>query len=129
MGFIMDDITLLNMAREASLLAYAPYSKVCVGAAILTDTGKVYTGCNVENSSLGATICAERCAAVKAASEGERNFVKIAVASNIRGITPCGICRQFLFEFSKGASIITEGKDGEPVSLPLEHYLPEGFRF
>lgn len=119
---------LFNMAREAAKFAYAPYSKVYVGAAILTKNGKVYTGCNVENSSLGGTICAERCAAVKAVSEGETEFVKIAVCSNIKGITPCGICRQFLYEFSCNAEIITEGEDGNIRCHPIEYFLPEGFR-
>ena len=97
----MNNVELINYAKKAMNNAYAPYSNFCVGAALLTDDGTVYTGCNIENSSFGATICAERTAAVKAVSEGHRRFTKIAIVSKAGGYTyPCGICRQFLSEFS-----------------------------
>ena len=88
----MDYEKLMEAAREAVKRAYAPYSSVHVGAAVLTSSGKVYAGCNVENVSYGATICAERVAAVKAVYDGERKFKAIAVASFLFEIMSCGIC-------------------------------------
>ena len=90
----MTDQELLNLADKAKQKAYVPYSKFQVGAAILTKEGKVFTGCNVENSSYGAAICAERTAAVKAVSEGYHDFEVIAIASNgsdKETVYPCGI--------------------------------------
>lgn len=91
---------LIKKASDMRKAAYCPYSNYQVGAAILTSSGKIYTGCNIENASFSATICAERTAAVKAVSEGEREFkaVAIAVSGNTYGY-PCGVCRQFLCEF------------------------------
>ena len=83
----MNNVELINYAKKAINNAYAPYSNFCVGAALLTDDGTVYTGCNIENSSFGATICAERTAAVKAVSEGHRRFTKIAIVSKAGGYT------------------------------------------
>lgn len=123
----MDYEKLMEAAREAVKRAYAPYSSVHVGAAVLTSSGKVYAGCNVENVSYGATICAERVAAVKAVSDGERKFKAIAVASDLREITPCGICRQFLTEFSDDMDIVTEDKDGGIIVHKLTDYLPDAF--
>src|SRR5689334_5222747 len=90
---------LAEKAAEARQRAYAPYSNFFVGAAIMTHDGKIYQGCNVENASYGLAICAERTAAVKAASDGVRSFKAIAV-SVPGGGTPCGACRQFLNEFN-----------------------------
>lgn len=96
----MDYITLINKAIAARENAYAPYSHFKVGAAVLMESGKIYTGCNVENSSYGATNCAERSAIFKAASEGERKIIALAVAGNdCDYIYPCGICRQVIGEF------------------------------
>ena len=96
----MTNEELISEAKKAMNMAYAPYSRFHVGAAILTETGKIYTGCNVENASFGATICAERTAAGKAVSEGHNRFEKIAVTGSSKEFTyPCGICRQFLSEF------------------------------
>ncbi|MBZ0309007.1 MAG: cytidine deaminase, partial [Anaerolineae bacterium] len=92
-------MALIADAIRASEQAYSPYSHYRVGAALLTTTGKIFLGCNVENASYGAAICAERTAVVKAVSEGERDFTAIAVATQ-NGGSPCGICRQFMFEFS-----------------------------
>lgn len=95
------DYELMQAAEAACENAYAPYSGFKVGAALLTGDGRIYTGCNVENSSYGAAICAERTAAVKAVSEGCVRFSAIAVTNSKGGLTyPCGICRQFLSEFA-----------------------------
>ena len=110
--------------------AYAPYSGYRVGAALLAANGKVYTGANVENSSYGAAICAERTAAVKAVTDGQREFVSLAVAAP--GSTaiawPCGICRQFLFEFGGGLRVITGAGADSLEALTLNELLANGFR-
>ena len=118
---------LYRIAREARENAYAPYSRFRVGAALLTRTGRVFTGVNVENASYGAAICAERTACVKAVSEGERDFTAIATVSD-RGAAPmCGICRQFLSEFSTEMKVIT-GADEEHLEVKtLAELLPENF--
>lgn len=103
----MDNLELLKMAEEAKEYAHAPYSKFKVGAALLTTSGKVYTGCNIECASFGGTNCAERTAVFKAVSEGERSFEKIAVASSNEEETfPCGICRQVMAEFGKDLIVV-----------------------
>ena len=95
----MDNKALIDMALKAMENAYAPYSGFKVGAALLCSDKKVYTGCNIENSSYGASNCAERTAIFKAVSEGEREFEKIAIVSSSGDFTfPCGICRQVLSE-------------------------------
>ena len=119
---------LYRTAREMVQSAYAPYSRFKVGAALLTKTGEVFTGVNVENSSFGATICAERTAFVKAVSEGYREFEAIAVASSDGVASPCGICRQFMFEFGDELKIIT-GEDEDNLKVTeITELLPEGFR-
>ena len=96
----MTDRELMNMAREASMNAYVPYSHFSVGAALECMDGSVYTGCNVENAALGSTICAERTACVKAVSEGRRSFRRIAIyADSENWCTPCGACRQVMTEY------------------------------
>ena len=95
---------LVEKAKEAMQMAYAPYSGYLVGAALLSEDGSVYTGCNVENASYGATNCAERTAIFKAVSEGKRRFRAIAICGGKNGViqeeaSPCGICRQVLREF------------------------------
>src|SRR3972149_3755316 len=97
--------TLVERARDARQWAYAPYSNYAVGAALLTASGKIYDGVNVENAAYPDSICAERTAAVKAVSEGEREFTALAVAS-ANGGTPCGSCRQFLSEFGLDTAIL-----------------------
>lgn len=118
---------LLEKAEEAMGNAYVKYSNFRVGAALLTKSGKIYTGCNIENSSYGATICAERVAFVKAISEGESEFEAIAVASDLKGFTyPCGICRQFMSEWGLDIKIIT--KSGDKVRVhTVGELLPEAF--
>ena len=123
------DVDLYKLARKAARNAYAPFSGFRVGAAILTTTGEIFTGVNVENSSYGATICAERVACAKAISEGFRNFEAIAVAtySGVQAV-PCGMCRQFLFEFAPNLKVIT-GRDEENIEVTsLDELLPKGFR-
>lgn len=123
----MDYRKLLNEAIAIKSRAYAPYSKVTVGAALLTKSGKVYTGVNVENASFGATNCAERTAVFKAISEGESNFVAIAIASNLKEIiTPCGICRQVLIEFDDDIDVIL-GDDQQMQVYKINQLLPAGF--
>ncbi|MCL2110929.1 MAG: cytidine deaminase [Clostridiales bacterium] len=126
----MTDIELYEMAEGASEGAYAPYSGYRVGAALLAADGTVYTGANVENSSYGATICAERTAAVKAVTEGKREFEALAVAAPGTGgpAWPCGICRQFLFEFGGDLRVIC-GADAEHIeAVTLDGLLAHGFR-
>lgn len=123
-------LSLYDMAAKATANAYAPFSGFRVGAALLAESGRVYSGVNVENSSYGATICAERTAFVKAISEGERRFVAIAIAADAEEPTeslPCGICRQFMYEFAPDIYVIT-GKDRDHLNVrKLEELLPLGF--
>lgn len=125
----MTDKELVEIAYEAEKNAYAPYSKFSVGAALLTEDNKVYTGCNVENSSFGASVCAERTAALKAVSEGDRRFKAIAIVSSSEEYTyPCGICRQFLSEFMKeDGRIILHDKEKGIKAHTLGELLPEAF--
>lgn len=118
---------LIEAAADARAQAYVPYSHYPVGAAILTASGEVVSGCNVENATFGATICGERTAAVKAVSQGEREFRVIAVVTS-NGASPCGICRQFLYEFGPEMTVILADAQGD-VSWegPLSDLLPLGF--
>lgn len=118
---------LIACAKEAAAYAYAPYSEFTVGAALLTTKGKIYTGCNIENASYGATNCAERTAIFKAVSEGERKFVAIAVVAGDGSTAyPCGICLQVMNEFMPEGEVILEEK-GEIVTYSLKELLPKGF--
>ena len=126
----MEDRKLIEKAKEAMNYSYSPYSKFRVGAAIFCENGKVYTGCNIENSSYGATNCAERTAIFKAISEGERNFRKIAVVSSANEeVFPCGICRQVLFEFMEEGIFVTETSSGGILRHSIKELLPNGFKF
>ena len=123
----MNDKELYGIAVQAMACAYAPYSNFRVGAALLTEDGRVFTGVNVENATYGATICAERTAIVKAVSEGASGFVKIAVASSGGKAMPCGICRQVLAEFARDIEVLT-GDDAEHVEqYRLAELLPYSF--
>ncbi len=103
----MDNKELWEMARNALNFSYSPYSNFPVGAALLTKSGKVYLGTNIENSSYGLTICAERVAIFKAVSEGEREFLRmVIVGQEGEGLFPCGGCRQVMAEFSLDMEII-----------------------
>ncbi len=122
------DDALVQSAVDARRHAYSPYSKVQVGAALLARDGRIFTGCNVENASFGMTWCAERTALVKAVSEGSKDFVTMAVATNLpRAIMPCGACRQVLHEFAPDMRIIVVGADGARYVTFLDDILPEAF--
>lgn len=119
---------LLERANDAMNYAYAPYSKFKVGAAVLTKSGKVYSGCNIENASYGATNCAERTALFKAVSEGETEFEAIAIVSSAQIHTyPCGICRQVMTEFMPNGTILLENKEKEIMRLSVSEVLPYRF--
>ena len=124
----MNHDQLFQLAVQARENAYAPYSKYKVGACILTEDGQTFTGCNFENASFGATICAERCAASCAISAGQRKFMAVAIAANTAA-WPCGICRQVLREFACGGEmpVIVGPYDGEYSVKTLEELLPESF--
>ncbi len=118
---------LVKKAYEAMTFAYTPYSKFNVGAALLTKSGKVYTGCNVEIASYGATNCAERTAIFKAISEGEKEYKAIAVVSSSHDYTyPCGICRQVIVEFGKDIDIVVAKGDDYEV-FTIDDLLPKSF--
>ncbi len=119
---------LLIKAKEAMAYAYTPYSNFNVGAAVLTKSGKIYTGCNIENASYGATNCAERTALFKAISEGEKEITDIAVVSSSGDFTyPCGICRQVIAEFMKEGNLIFENNKGEIKIIKLNEIFPYSF--
>ncbi|MCX7667538.1 MAG: cytidine deaminase [Atribacterota bacterium] len=121
---------LVKKAWESKEYAYAPYSRFRVGAALLGGEGKIFTGCNVENSSLGLTICAERVALVKAVSSGVRSFQKIAIVSDAPTFCfPCGACRQVLFEFAPSLEVISATSSLDFQVFRLDELLPHGFRF
>ncbi len=125
----MSDAELIKRALEVRKNAYAPYSKYEVGAAVLAD-GKVFAGCNVENASLGAGICAERSAVLQAVAAGARNLEAVAIVTkNSPPVAPCGICRQVLNEFSKAKElrIILANPQGETRTFTLADLLPERF--
>lgn len=121
----MTDKKLLEIADKAMENAYAPYSGFKVGAALLCADGTVFTGCNVENASYGASNCAERTAFFKAVSEGYRDFSAIAVVSSDGGETfPCGICRQVMAEFSPNIRIILRNLENNPSSYSFKEIMP-----
>lgn len=113
---------LMEKAKQAKLKAYCPYSNFRVGAALLTDDGKTYTGCNIENSSYSQTICAERVAVFKAVEDGNKSFSAIAVTE-----VPCGACLQVLSEFCSDDFKIFVSKDGEIVEYSIKDLLPHSF--
>ena len=124
----MDNEGLIKAAEKAMENSYSPYSNFKVGSALLTAKGGIYTGCNIENASYGATNCAERTAVFKAVSEGERKFLKIAVVSSAGDLTfPCGICRQVLAEFMPEGSIILKDKNGAVKEYTVKSLLPNSF--
>lgn len=122
---------LLKIAKEASKNAYCTYSKFPVGACVLFESGNVYSGCNVENSSFGLTLCAERNAISSAIANGEKSkLIKIAIYSpKTTKCYPCGACRQWIKEFSNGynSEIIIENDDNKCFSLFLDKLLPYSF--
>jgi cytidine deaminase len=121
---------LLRSAQKAMKNAHAPYSKFRVGAAILTTSGKIFAGCNVENASYGMTNCAERTAIFSAVAElGPKMEIRAVAVTNDKGVpcSPCGACRQVIYEFGPEAIIFFEGASG-PKQSPITELLPEGFR-
>ena len=118
--------SLIEAARDVRKLAYVPYSNYPVGAALLTSTGKLYTGVNIENAAFPVTICAERTAIFKAVSEGEREFEVLAVVTD-NGGSPCGSCRQVLAEFGLDLEIVSVGSTGGLVLFRLRDLLPHAF--
>lgn len=118
---------LIRAAVTASQHAYIPYSGYAVGAALLAADGTCYTGCNIENAAFPATICAERTALVKAVSEGQRAFTALAVVTRDGG-SPCGVCRQMLYEFAPDLQVIIADLDGNiHTTISLSDLLPHGF--
>ncbi len=117
---------LIARAREAREQAYAPYSGYRVGAALLGRSGRIFTGCNVENAVYPLSICAERTAVVKAISEGEREFVAIAVVTE-NGGSPCGACRQTLREFGEGIRVLIADVRGNYRETTVAALLPDSF--
>lgn len=123
----MPDEELIEIARQYREHSYSPYSRFKVGAAVLTAGGKVYGGCNIENSSYGLTNCAERTAIFKAVSEGEREFEALAVIAGTEGpCSPCGACRQVMADF-KIPRIIMANLRGEVKTVSLAELLPCAF--
>ena len=128
----MTDKELLLKAIEARSFAYAPYSNHKVGAALLGKSGKIYTGCNVENAAYTPTNCAERTAIFKAVSEGEREFTAIAIVGGVGNTlsevcAPCGVCRQVMAEFCDGDMKIVLGTPDKLVVTTLAELLPYSF--
>jgi len=121
---------LLEAAREARKRAYAPYSRFPVGAALLAGDGTVYAGCNIENASYGLCNCAERTALFKAVSEGAGEFKALAVVADSDGpVSPCGACRQVLFELCpEDMPVLLANLAGERLETTVGELLPHGFR-
>ncbi|MFZ5590609.1 MAG: cytidine deaminase [Bacillota bacterium] len=119
---------LINTARQAREKAYAPYSGFLVGAALLTADGQVYTGCNVENASYGLACCAERVAVYKAVSEGQKQFLAMAIIADTEDYcSPCGACRQVLVEFAPGMIVFMCNKHGQYEQCMAGELLPSYF--
>lgn len=123
----MTDEELLQKAKEAALNAYVPYTEFPVGSAVLTESGHLFVGCNVENASYGSSLCAERAAIAAAVTAGEYDIAKIALyAPKLKRALSCGTCRQWIWQFSNGKNIpiIVEGQDGKPETYYLNDLLP-----
>lgn len=126
---MISDGELFKMAYKAAENSYSPYSHFAVGAALLTASGRVYTGCNIENASYPAGICAERCAMSRAVASGEKDFTAVAIASpdSEAPVYPCGICLQFMSEFMGDGRVVL--RDGEQIiSRSLKELMPFGFK-
>jgi cytidine deaminase len=121
----MDNKMLISAAVDVRNKAYAPYSGFSVGAALLTKSGEIFTGCNVENISYRLTVCAEQAAVASAIAQGHRDFVSIAVvADSDQPIVPCGACRQLLAEFNPSLSVIMATTTGKEEEVRLSELLP-----
>ncbi len=123
-----EDIKLIEQAKGVREFAKAPFSGFHVGAALLTASGETVTGINVESSSYGLTICAERVALTKALSEGKSDFTKIAIVADSDKLTPpCGACRQLLYDYAPDLEIIIANLSGKSKTFKLIDLLPEPF--
>ena len=126
---------LIRRAMKAREYSYSPYSNFSVGAAILSESGKIYTGCNIESACYTPTICAERVALFKAVSEGERKFKMLALVGGPKNgekkteeiVSPCGVCRQMLYEFGKDLKVVMADNEEKYEVRMLEELLPYGF--
>ena len=119
---------LIDAARAARDCSLSPFSKFCVGAAVETTAGKIYTGCNIESASFGLTVCAERVAIWKALSEGERNFKRLAVVVDTSPLTPpCGTCRQIIWEYCRNVDVILANLHGDIETDEMTNLLPRAF--
>lgn len=123
----MDKKQLIKIALAAKENAYVPYSNFQVGAAVLMDDNKVYSGCNIEISSYSPTLCAERTAIFKAVSEGSRKIKVLAVVGDANPTFPCGVCRQVIREFGKDATLIIANSEEDFKEFSLEELLPNSF--
>jgi len=124
----MTDDQLIVAAQKAREFAYAPYSNFSVGAALVTTEGRVYSGCNVEAATYSLTMCAERVAIFKAVSEGPLKISKIAVVANSEvPVTPCGCCRQLIWEFGHNTAVIMANLSGAIVKLAIAELFPYPF--
>ena len=120
--------TLVDAARAARLNAFAPYSKFQVGVALAAASGRIFAGCNVESASYGLTLCAERVAVFKAVSEGERQFTRIVVVADTAApTTPCGACRQILWEFGGDLDVVLANLNAVTGTYRLRDLLPLPF--
>lgn len=124
----MTDEMLIEAAKRAREKAYVPYSTFPVGAALITEDGTLFTGCNIENASFGLTNCAERTAIFKAVSEGHRKFTAIAVVADTpEACSPCGACRQVMSEFGPDARVILTNLRGHTLVTTVRELLPGAF--
>ncbi len=124
----MDYSRLAKLAAKARVKSYSPYSKFRVGAAVLTRRGDVFTGCNIENSSFGLTICAERTALFKAVSEGQRKFKAIAIATDEPTfVAPCGACRQVIMDLAGDIDVILTNGHGGTMLFKASELIPHPF--
>jgi cytidine deaminase len=126
---MISDEALIDLARKAREMAHAPYSNFEVGAALITADGRVFTGCNIENSTYSLTVCAERVAIFKAVSEGSREIAKIAVVVDTENLTPpCGCCRQMIWEFAaEETTVIMANLSGDVSKCEIKELLPKAF--
>ena len=119
---------LIQVATDARLCSLAPFSRFLVGAALRTEEGKIFTGCNIESASYGLTVCAERVAIWKALSECERNFTDLVVVVDTEQLTPpCGTCRQIIWEYCKEAKITLANLKGKSDVVDIRELLPKAF--
>jgi cytidine deaminase len=124
----LDYTALIDAAREARERAYAPYSRFAVGAAVLTKSGQLFLGCNIENAAFPATVCAERTALFSAYAAGEREVLALAVVADTEGpVSPCGTCRQVIFELAPHSTVILANMHDAQVITAPHQLLPGGF--